>query len=126
MVEPAERGGRKNRHIANLGKSSGILPRYLYVSGRKQGVTRHCYNCGWEYTRSGLPGRGETCERCHADLKVCPNCVSYDSRVAQQCRDRRADPVGEKHLANFCEYFEFVRREWVPKKETGTREQAAR
>jgi hypothetical protein len=89
-------------------------------------LTRHCYNCGWEYTRPGFPGRSETCDQCHADLKVCLNCVSYDLRVAQQCRDRRADPVAEKHLANFCEYFEFARREWAPKKETGTLEQRAR
>jgi len=67
-----------------------------------------------EYTLSGSPGRSETCARCGADLKVCLNCVSYDARAAQQCRDRRADPVAEKHLANYCEYFEFVRREFVP------------
>src|SRR5574342_664215 len=98
MVEPTERGGRENRHVANLGKSPGVLPRHLCVPGREQSVTRHCYNCGWEYTRTGFPGRSETCDQCHADLKVRLNCVSYDSRVAQQCRDRRADPVAEKHL----------------------------
>jgi hypothetical protein len=44
----------------------------------------------------------ECCHGCGSDLKVCLNCVSYDPRVAEQCRDRRADLVGEKHLANFC------------------------
>jgi hypothetical protein len=75
-------------------------------------MTRHCYKCGCEYALPGLPGRTETCDRCGSDLKVCLNCLSYDSRVAYQCRDRRADPVAEKHVANFCEYFDFVRREW--------------
>jgi hypothetical protein len=46
--------------------------------------------------------------------------------VAQQCRDRRADPVPEKHLANYCEYFEFIRREFVPAAQESAREDKAR
>ena len=34
--------------------------------------------------------------KCRADLRVCLNCQSYDPRVAQQCRERRAEPVLEK------------------------------
>ena len=75
---------------------------------------------------SGSPGRSETCERCGSDLKVCLNCVSYDTRAAYQCRDRRADPVAEKHLANYCEYFEFARREFVPREGDHSREAKAR
>jgi hypothetical protein len=59
-------------------------------------------------------------------LRVCLNCVSYDSRVAEQCRDRRADLVSEKHLANYCEYFDFIRREFVPPVENTSREAKAR
>jgi hypothetical protein len=88
-------------------------------------LTRHCHNCGGEYALPGLPGRSETCD-CGADLKVCLNCISYDPRAAYQCRDRRADPVAEKHVANFCEYFDFVRREWQGKPDAGKREQSAR
>ncbi len=90
------------------------------------GLTRHCHSCGREYDRPGLPGRSETCDGCGADLKVCLNCVSYDPRVAYQCRDRRAEPVAEKHLANFCEYFDFARREWTPRSVSDPRGQAAR
>ena len=61
---------------------------------------------------AGSPGRSETC-LCGADLKVCQNCVSYDPKVAYQCRDRRAELVEEKRVANYCEYFEMVRREFV-------------
>jgi hypothetical protein len=75
---------------------------------------------------SGQPGRSETCHRCFTDLKTCLNCVSYDARIAQQCRDRRADPVAEKHLANYCEYFELVRREYTPPSEDKARENKAR
>jgi hypothetical protein len=88
-------------------------------------LTRHCHNCGWEYTITGLPGRTEACHRCGADLKVCLNCVSYEPRMAHQCKDRRADPVADKHLANFCEYFDFLRREWKGKA-TDAREEKAR
>jgi hypothetical protein len=59
-------------------------------------------------------------------MKVCLNCVSYDQQAAYQCRDRRADPVAEKHLANHCEYFEFARREFVAPAGDLSREAKAR
>ena len=89
-------------------------------------MTRNCWKCGAEYKLAGSPGRSETCEGCFADLKVCLNCVSYDRAVAYQCRDRRADPVEDKHTANYCEYFEMVRRVWVPPAEEKSREARAR
>jgi hypothetical protein len=89
-------------------------------------VTRHCWKCGAEYQLAGTPGRSETCHSCGSDLKVCLNCLSYDPRVAQQCRDRRAEPVAEKHLANYCEYFEMCRREFVPPARNAAREDKAR
>jgi hypothetical protein len=46
--------------------------------------------------------------------------------VAEQCRERRADLVLEKHVGNFCEYFEFAKRKWVPKEVKNSREEAAR
>ena len=56
---------------------------------------RHCHNCGWEYSIAGLPGRTESCHQCGVDVKVCLNCTHYDTRVAHQCREKRADPVIE-------------------------------
>ena len=88
-------------------------------------MRRHCWKCGREYQLAGSPGRSETCE-CGADLKVCLNCVSYDPNAAYQCRDRRADPVEEKHLANYCEYFEFARCVYVPREPEAPREAKAR
>ena len=89
-------------------------------------MTRHCHNCGEPWTINGNPGRGEACMKCRADLRVCLNCQHYDPRVAEQCRERRADLVSEKHLGNFCEYFEFIRRNWVPTEVKNSREDAAR
>jgi len=89
-------------------------------------MTRHCWKCGWEWTLSGQPGRSESCPQCRSDLRVCLNCLSYDTRAAHQCRDRRAEPVFEKHVGNFCEYFEFIRRVFVPPAEEKSRAPAAR
>ncbi len=75
-------------------------------------MNRHCHKCGWEWTLAVMPGRSETCHQCGADLRVCLNCAHYDVRAAHQCRERRAEPVMEKHMANFCEWFDFIRRDW--------------
>ena len=96
------------------------------ISIRRMAMTRHCWKCGTEYRLPGAPGRGEACPRCNSDLKVCLNCIHYDPRVAEQCRERRADLVGEKHLANYCEYFDFIRRAYVPPAENASREARAR
>ena len=88
-------------------------------------MTRHCWKCGAEYTLAGSPGRSESC-LCGADLKVCLNCVSYDPKVAYQCRDRRAELVEEKHVANYCEYFEMARREFVAPADEHSRAEKAR
>jgi hypothetical protein len=46
--------------------------------------------------------------------------------VAQQCRDRRADPDFDKTIGTFCEYFDFARREFVPPGNQNPREDSAR
>jgi hypothetical protein len=74
---------------------------------------------------SGNPGRLEACPQCGADLKVCLNCIHFDRTVAEQCKERRADLVQEKHMANFCEYFDMAKRVWGGKG-ADQREQAAR
>jgi ribosomal protein L40E len=73
-------------------------------------MTRHCWKCGWEWTLATNPGRSEACHQCGSDLRVCLNCLHYDPRAAQQCRERRAEPVFEKHVGTFCEWFDFKRR----------------
>jgi len=59
-------------------------------------------------------------------LKVCLNCVSYDKTVAYQCRDRRADEVADKTAANYCEYYEIAKREFVAVTEGQDREAKAK
>jgi hypothetical protein len=52
--------------------------------------------------------------------------MHYDAQAAYQCREGRAEPVAEKHMANFCEYFEFAKRAWTAKPGVDARENAAR
>ena len=89
-------------------------------------LTRHCHNCGEPWTLNGNPGRGETCMKCRADLRVCLNCTHHDPRAAEQCRERRAELVFDKHLGNFCEYFDFAKRDWAAKEFKSSREETAR
>ena len=88
--------------------------------------TRHCHKCGEPWKLNGNPGRGETCLQCRADLRCCLNCLYYDPRAAEQCRERRADLVHEKHVVNFCEFFDFAKRAWRGLDFKNVREDAAR
>lgn len=85
-------------------------------------MTRHCHHCGREWTFDRPPGRNDTCDQCRADLRVCLNCRHYDPKVAQQCRETRAEPVADKDRANYCEWFDFARRAYTP---SGGRDRAA-
>ena len=58
-------------------------------------------------------------------MRSCLNCISYEPKVAHQCKDRRTDPVAEKHTANFCEHFDYIRRSYNPEG-ANAREQSAR
>jgi predicted nucleic acid-binding Zn-ribbon protein len=89
-------------------------------------LTKHCFKCGWVYTLDGSPARTESCHQCGTDLRICRNCAHYDRNVAHECRERRAEPVADKTSANFCEYFEFIRREWTGDGGVDAREQKAR
>src|SRR3954468_5966558 len=89
-------------------------------------LNRHCHKCGEPGALAGQPGRGEVCMKCRADLRICLNCLHYDARVAHQCRERRAEPVLEKDVGNFCEYFDFASRKWNGGAEGDPREAAAR
>lgn len=59
-------------------------------------------------------------------MRVCLNCQHYDAKVAYQCRERRAEPVEQKHAANYCEYFDFIRRVYATPDLGQAREDAAR
>ena len=88
--------------------------------------TLHCYNCGRLLDLKGLPGRSERCLGCGADLRVCRNCIAWAPDLAYQCSDRRAEEVADKTKGNFCEYFDFAKRVYVPIVKDNRRENKAR
>lgn len=63
-----------------------------------------CWKCG-----RGLSGseyaRSESCSGCDSDTRCCRNCLFYDPKLNNECRESRADPVVEKGRATFCEFF---------------------
>lgn len=65
-----------------------------------------CWKCGVELKGVILPlSRREVCASCRADQHVCKLCRHYDPRVADMCREDRAERVTDKERANFCDYF---------------------
>jgi len=65
-----------------------------------------CWKCGFEIREMRYPySRYEECSACKADLHVCRLCKEHDPRVANACREDRAEYVLDKEKANFCDYF---------------------
>ncbi len=71
--------------------------------------TGHCVVCGGlcELLPHTQPGRSEECPQCHANLHSCRQCRFYDVAYRNACREPRAEYVGDKTAANFCDWFEF-------------------
>jgi hypothetical protein len=66
-----------------------------------------CWKCGAELKGVILPlSRREVCAACNAEQHVCKLCRHYDPRVADMCREERAETVSNKERANFCDYFD--------------------
>ena len=78
------------------------------MSSSISSLTLRCFNCSAEIcidVDSGLVGRSETCPKCLSDLRVCRNCIYYDSSSYNECREPVAERVKDKERANFCDYF---------------------
>lgn len=65
-----------------------------------------CFQCQAELKVLLPVGRREECPSCRQDVHVCKNCVHYDPKSYNECRETSADVVKEKDRANFCDYFE--------------------
>lgn len=70
-----------------------------------------CHNCqeSLSFKWGTNIGRSETCTKCGNDLRVCLNCVHYDPRSYNECREPQAERVVEKNRRNFCDYFSIGR-----------------
>src|SRR2546425_584411 len=64
-----------------------------------------CHRCQQAIVIKERIGRRDTCSGCGADLHCCLNCVFYDTHYANACREPQAEPVIDKEVGNFCEFF---------------------
>ena len=65
-----------------------------------------CWSCGASLAGEPMPlSRRAECRQCRAELHVCRLCHFYDPRVAEACREERAEFVKSKDRSNFCDYF---------------------
>ncbi|HEX5057538.1 MAG TPA: hypothetical protein VFX02_13710 [Gammaproteobacteria bacterium] len=79
-----------------------------------------CWKCGAELKGVILPlSRRELCAACGADQHVCKLCRHYDLRVADMCREDRAEQVSDKERANFCDYFDPMPGAYKPAQAAG-------
>ena len=64
-----------------------------------------CWSC---HTSIDLPShpvnRGEYCPKCMSDVRVCLNCIFFDSQ-AKGCIEPEAEDISDRTRANYCEYF---------------------
>jgi hypothetical protein len=58
----------------------------------------------------GKVRRDDLCPSCKSALRCCKNCLFYDERAHNKCREPQAEWVADKLKANFCEFFDFDAR----------------
>ncbi|MDD9951367.1 MAG: hypothetical protein OXT67_07350 [Zetaproteobacteria bacterium] len=68
-------------------------------------ISFQCHQCGEPQEHLYPISRRETCQNCHADLKVCLNCHFYDQHAQNECRESSAERERCKETGNSCEYF---------------------
>lgn len=71
-------------------------------------MVKSCFSCKKELNITIKPGRGDSCQSCGADLKVCLNCRFHDLSSYNECLEPQAERVVEKERANYCDHFEFL------------------
>ena len=66
-----------------------------------------CHACGGpiEVLAGETVSRRAECPKCGADVKVCLNCMFFDTSRSNQCAESQADYVSDKSSANFCDWF---------------------
>ncbi len=64
-----------------------------------------CFHCKTALKFPERVGRSETCDKCGYDVHVCYNCIHYDTKAYNECREPMADRVLDKDRRNFCDYY---------------------
>ena len=63
----------------------------------------NCYFCGASYEEKIY--KSTLCPSCGKEMKICMNCLHYDSSAHHECREPQAEYVQDRTRANFCDYF---------------------
>ena len=51
--------------------------------------------------------RSDVCPACGKSLRCCKNCELHKLGLYNDCREPKAERVGDKEKSNFCEYFKY-------------------
>jgi hypothetical protein len=82
----------------------------------------YCWSCRNELhfdVKVGIKvGRGDSCDHCGNDLRVCKNCRHYDPALHNQCREPEATFIRDRERANFCAHFDFRDQSAAPGEDT--------
>lgn len=62
-----------------------------------------CYFCAAVFNEKIY--KTTLCPSCGKEMKICMNCLHYDSSAHHECREPQAELVQDKLKANFCDYF---------------------
>ena len=65
----------------------------------------YCFSCSHKNFYQDRLSFREECDNCKKDLHICKNCVFYDEKAYNECRESSADKVQDKEKQNVCEYF---------------------
>ncbi len=64
-----------------------------------------CFKCHHKWDVLEPISRKEECPQCGSDARCCRNCLFYDPKVYNECRETQADRILEKERANLCDFF---------------------
>lgn len=67
--------------------------------------TLQCFSCRNTIEMEDKVTRSDTCIHCGCDMRVCKNCIYYDSSAHNQCRETISEYVPDKERSNFCSMF---------------------
>lgn len=64
-----------------------------------------CAFCGQKINIVDKVGRKDTCPKCSGDLRCCRQCLFFEARAYNECKEIMAERIVDKDRANFCDYF---------------------
>ncbi len=67
----------------------------------------YCYACkkSLNLAKGIQISRYEECPNCRVSVRVCKNCLYFDLKAHNECRETQAERILDKEKANFCEFF---------------------